>query len=53
MEPDGSGGYYCLQCMQDMINQMEDEEESKLAQQHPAETTPMEVDPSSLSDLNP
>ncbi|MGI9278576.1 MAG: hypothetical protein ACR2PX_02980 [Endozoicomonas sp.] len=43
MEPNGIGGHYCLQCMQDMINQQEDEQEAQLTQLHADETLPMET----------
>ncbi|WP_152558782.1 hypothetical protein [Endozoicomonas numazuensis] len=45
MEPDGSGGHFCLQCMQDTINEMEDEKESQLIHQHAGVMVPMDTGP--------
>ncbi len=46
MEPDGSGGHFCLQCMSDEINKLEDDMEFQLTYGYAAETVSTEAEQS-------
>ncbi len=47
MQPDGFGGYICLWCIQNTLNQMEDAMEAQQARRYAAETALMENGPDS------
>ncbi|WOG28807.1 hypothetical protein [Endozoicomonas sp. 8E] len=47
MDSDGSGGHFCLQCMSDAINEMEDDIEFQQTYRYATETVSMEAEQSS------